>query len=299
MHANQLKKLDEQLAAETRYSTETINTFLADFKVLVSRLEDTHTRDEIIALIPNIRRIAAQSPFVDRAQRWPKGYQGDFETIAHLISGENKSEPGSIGYLIEDFFLASDICKQHIHKVIYQSALVAKAIATGGSSKIMSIGCGTSEDIRLNIPNVHTGVEFTIVDADMEAVKHSLKNLAPISQQVEYVHGNIYKIARTLPHKYNLILIGGVFDYLSDKTIKRVLAAIKTNLTPGGTLFFTNIKKDNPYRIYMEYLSDWILIERREEDIYRLLAESGLNDHEIKISLDDTGLTFLVEIKVR
>ncbi|WDF77838.1 class I SAM-dependent methyltransferase [Mucilaginibacter sp. AW1-7] len=297
MSVAQLKKLDTNVAAVATIDGRSLKLFFKYFKELVNGLEISNHREDIINLIPNIRSVAATSPFVNKAQQWPRGYQGDFETIGHLISGENKAVPGTTGHLLEDFFLTSDICKQHIQKVQYQSALIKKVVTGNPLASIMSIGCGTSEDIRLNIDLIKgTQIDITIVDADRDALACSMQNLEAIKYNVSAVHGNIYKIARTLNQQYDLIIIGGVFDYLSDKAITRVLSALKQNLAAGGKIFFTNIKHHNPYRIYMEYLSDWILIERTEQDIYRLLADSGLENYAVKLQVDETGLTYLVEV---
>jgi extracellular factor (EF) 3-hydroxypalmitic acid methyl ester biosynthesis protein len=297
MCTSQLKQLDETIGMTQTHDGRWVMAFLQQFKQLVDELEISYPRDEIIGLIPNIRQLAAKSPFVNNAQQWPRGYQGDFESIAHLISGQNKAVPGTTGYAVEHFFLTSDICRQHIYKVQQQSALIAGILAKNTAAKIMSIGCGTSEDIRLNIDKIKTSsAEFTIVDADKDALACSMQNLDAIKNQVSTIHGNIYKIARTLTQGYDLILIGGVFDYLNDNAIVRVLSSLKQNLNNGGTLFFTNIKTHNPYRVYMEYLSNWMLIERTEEDIHRLVAESGLQSHKIKLHLDDTGLTYMVNV---
>lgn len=296
MPKNPFQELDQQAINLSPAKPESIFSFLQQLKEMISTLEETASREQIISWIPQIRNIAAQSPFVNRAQHWPKGYQGDFETIGHIISGENKAVPGSIGYLIEDFFLSSEICQQHINKVARQAELIGNVLKANPAARIMSIGCGTSEDIRLNIPAIaSTDTHFTIVDADSDAIQYSMQNLASIQKQVTAIRGNIYKIVRTLKESYDLILIGGVFDYLNDKTIVSVLSSLKQNLNQNAILFFTNIQKPNPHRIFMEYLSDWILIERTEEDIQHLLDQSRLSDFNIKIENDQTGLTYLVE----
>ena len=47
----------------------------------------------------------------------------------------------------------------------------------------------------------------------------------------------------------------------------------------------------------MEYLANWVLIERNEADIFNLLGSiEELKDKTVKIQRDQTGLTLLVEI---
>jgi hypothetical protein len=65
---------------------------------------------------------------------------------------------------------------------------------------------------------------------------------------------------------------------------------------PNGTLFFTNIKKGNPYKVWQEYLANWKLIYRAEDEIVNLLTAAGFRTDSFKIEKDETGLTFLVTV---
>ena len=68
-------------------------------------------------------------------------------------------------------------------------------------------------------------------------------------------------------------------------------------LNQNGQLFFTNIAFDNPYRVWMEYLADWSLIERREEDIGRLCRNAGIDDGAISITRDETNLALITSVR--
>lgn len=67
-------------------------------------------------------------------------------------------------------------------------------------------------------------------------------------------------------------------------------------LKPGGSIFLTNIATGNPYRPWMEYLADWFLMERSEEEILQICHSLGLQDEMIDVQRDDTGLTLMVEL---
>ena len=58
----------------------------------------------------------------------------------------------------------------------------------------------------------------------------------------------------------------------------------------------TNLAKINPHRVWMEYLVNWDLIERSEEEIMTLCAEAGIGANNIAIQRDLTDLTLLVEV---
>jgi extracellular factor (EF) 3-hydroxypalmitic acid methyl ester biosynthesis protein len=69
---------------------------------------------------------------------------------------------------------------------------------------------------------------------------------------------------------FDLILAGGLFDYLPDRLAVRTIAESWRLLAPGGRMVFTNIAVGNPFRVWIEYMGDWTLIERTESDIERL-----------------------------
>jgi hypothetical protein len=69
-------------------------------------------------------------------------------------------------------------------------------------------------------------------------------------------------------------------------------------LTPDGKICFTNILKPNPWRVWIEYLADWILIERTEAEFMYMLDIYGLVDINLKMTQERTGLAGLYEITI-
>lgn len=138
--------------------------------------------------------------------------------------------------------------------------------------------------------------QITLVDIDKAALDFSARQLQEVADHITFIHGNIYKIMRNLQEHYDLILIGGVFDYLNDKTIISILKSLRNNLAPGGKIYFSNIAKGNPFRVYMEYLSNWELTERSGHDLVDLVMAAGWSITSIQFQLDKTHLTHLVEL---
>jgi hypothetical protein len=91
-----------------------------------------------------------RSPFVARAQDWPRGYQGDFETIEYLCDGLNHvSIEDVVGYCIEEYTLNSRISQQHRNKVQLQADVILKCCQSKKASRVLSIGCGGARDLRM------------------------------------------------------------------------------------------------------------------------------------------------------
>jgi SAM-dependent methyltransferase len=230
-------------------------------------------RAEIDEIIRPARDIHRRSVFVKRLQDWPRKYPGDFETIEYLCNLDNKSQYGRIEYYIEEYAINSAIAQQHRNKVQHQSEIILDMLLNGKTAqKILSVGCGGCRDI-LKIAKYISDIKFDLVlhDIDGDALELSRKRLENLRGRVHLVNGNFLQSMRKIEKSgpFNLILTGGLF-------------------------FFTNIKKENPYKVWQEYLADWKLVYRSEDNIVELLTTAGFSDSAIKIEKDETGLTFLV-----
>ena len=98
--------------------------------------------------------------------------------------------------------------------------------------------------------------------------------------------------------RFDLILAGGLFDYLDDRTAT-FLVRMSTGslLRRGGTMFFTNIAAGNPYRTWMDYVASWRLIHRSEDDIRALVSDTAAGDHTAAtLRRDVSGLAILATV---
>ena len=225
---------------------------------------------QIRRTIADARAIHGQSPFVTRLQQWPRGYPGDFETIEWLWRGENHAVPGTLAHAIETYALTAAIAQQHRNKVSFQAACMLETFATARPCRILSLGCGSNPDLRTVVDQVPASATFALCDSDPDALAYSREKLEPIADRCHFVRGFVPRVLHSVRDlgPFDLILAGGLFDYLSDRFITRTLAdAWDTLLAPGGRIVFTNIATGNPYRVWIEYLGEWKLIERSEADI--------------------------------
>lgn len=99
---------------------------------------------------------------------------------------------------------------------------------------------------------------------------------------------------------FDLVVAGGLFDYLPDQVIKRVLQQARERLlTPSGQVLFTNIAIENPFRLWIECLADWHLIHRSADDLKRLCADAGYGTDEVSVEADATGLALIARCRGR
>jgi extracellular factor (EF) 3-hydroxypalmitic acid methyl ester biosynthesis protein len=234
---------------------------------------------EIRDVLKTAREIHGASPFVTRLQQWPRGYPGDFETIEWLWRGDNRAPAGTLAHAIETYALNAAIAQQHRNKVSFQAACMLQALASARPCRVLSIGCGGNPDLRTVIDSVPSSATFVLCDSDKDALSYSQAKLGPIADQCHFVHGMVPRVLRRVRDygPFDLILAGGLFDYLSDRFIARTLSdAWGSLLAQGGRIVFTNIACGNPFRVWIEYMADWRLIERSEEDIAAICREAGI-----------------------
>lgn len=258
------------------------------------------TREEIVDVLGAVRDIHARSPFVCRLQTWPRGYPGDFETVEYICRGENCAAEATLEQHCETYSLNFPIAQQHRNKVWQQSRRIADAVLRNERARILALACGGCPDFRKVLSLLRRSeAEIHLNDSDAEALAFASRELAPIVDRCVLLPGNALKIARRLRGgaQFDLILAGGLFDYLPDRHASYLLEQVYAQLAPGGTLFFTNIADGNPYRPLIEYVGDWFLLERSRPMLLGLTDAAGIPRSAVTIERDETGLAFLIDVR--
>ena len=258
------------------------------------------TREQIVGILEPVRRIHARSAFVRRLQQWPRGYPGDFETVEYLCDGRSRAAAGTMEDICETYSLTRAIAQQHRNKVQHQAARIIRTLLDKpGRARVFSVACGSCPDLRsiaAHLPSL--AGELWLNDSDNAALMFSARALAAVRDRMHLRPGNAIKVVRKSAQnglKFDLVLAGGLFDYLADEHAVYLIKHAWSLLEPRGVFFFTNIARGNPYRPLIEYFGDWFLIERSEEDVMRLCEEAGIPRDAVSITREETGLTLLIE----
>lgn len=269
------------------------------FSILEAEKQE-NSRENIEKIIKPARDIHSRSVFIKRLQEWPRKYPGDFETIEYLCDLENKSLYGTVEYFIEEHALNSAIAQQHRNKLHYQSGVILGTLLNGKDDiKVLSVGCGGCRDI-LGIEKYINKIQFELVinDIDNDALELSKARLEKL-KHLHVVSGNIIQALRKVEKlgPFDLIVTGGMFDHMTDKHVSFFMKhAMNKLLKADGSLFFANSVEGNPFKVWMEYLADWRLNYRSEDEITSLVNAAGCNGSSIKIRKDETRLAYFVEV---
>ena len=186
--------------------------------------------EEILEIFGPVRQLIARSPFLKRLQVWPKGYAGDYETIEYLIDGINRSPEGTLEHHCETYALNSPSVQQHRNKIYEQARLIQETCITVGDSgaRILSLGCGGCADLRLVEEAITPySPDIVLLDVDEDALDFAQRSLNGLGKNCTFLHGNVVRMLRNiLSEPYDLVLAGGLFDYLPDRAITFILEAV-------------------------------------------------------------------------
>lgn len=260
------------------------------------------TREEIADAVRPAWDVHAESPFIRRLQTWPRGYPGDFETVEHILEHENRATPGRLSYWLEQHALDSPIAQQHRNKVDLQARAILEAVFASASAsrepRILILAAGSSPDLR-QVQTILSAQRFRVVllDQDDDALRFGADRLPLLRDRLKLVQRNVVRG----PHDvkvhgpFDLVLAGGLFDYLPDRVAGLVLRHAREHLlVDGGRFVFTNIADQNPYRTWIEYLGDWRLIHRSEAALRQLCADAGFRDTAVSVTFERTRLAAIV-----
>lgn len=256
---------------------------------------------ELHELASPARETAALSPFVRRLQEWPRGYQGDFETIEYIMQQKVMAAIGTPGYWIELHSLTSGIVQQHRNKVAAQALRIIQEASRDSPTRILVLAAGSSPDLAIAAPVLRNcDVSITVVDSDPDAIAFSRERLSMLKDKVHFVSANVLNAIASLEPRapFDLVLAGGLMDYLPPRHACGLVRSVASQLlAPGGSFFFTNMIHPNPYRGWMRHVANWRIFERSAQEIEEIVRTACGNSVDVETGTDGTGLALLVECR--
>jgi SAM-dependent methyltransferase len=240
----------------------------------------------------------SRSWFIHRALVKPRGYAGDFELLAAMYDGVPKSL-GIGGYLDLYFFSTKLGRAVPARLAATRQFLLDELSRRRGKVSILNVASGPCREYVGGFPGAENcEIHITCVDIDPEALQFVKERVAPplpANVELTYVAYNALRMASA---KANLERFGasdiiysiGLCDYISDRTLVRLLAGWRESLAPGGVAFVA-FKDGSRYRpTKYHWLDDWFFFQRSEEDCRSLLAQAGYDMEGLALSRDTTGI---------
>ena len=254
------------------------------------------------------------SPFVHRAFTKPLGYAGDFEMI-NMVLERPYGGRTLFAKAVNRLILEAAPAVAHRNRIEMLRKLLDQEVERARLSqrplKVLNIGCGPAKEVRDFIASSPYAdlCHMTLMDFSKEALDFAQRNaLAKKAAhhskiQLDFVEKSIDELLResiaaardksVTKQAYDFVYCAGLFDYLTDSVCRRLIALFYEWLVPGGLLSVTNIHPANAARYFMEYLLEWNVIHRTEQELKVL----GTPEGEKEVIGDPTGVNIFLNIR--
>lgn len=258
----------------------------------------------------NLNSLLLTSPFVKHCQQRPYGYSGDYEMVLKVLDKEVEGT-SPLGKLINVYAWNTGAAAAHRNRIGYLTEKIQEVFQKKENPRVLSIGCGPSREIKLFFEKHLSDKEclFTLVDFDARALAHCQEELLSVAKlkcskaRFGFVNKSIRQIIKSERcdsnfDQYDFIYCAGLFDYLSDPFCKRLLEIMYSQLVEDGLLIATNVTGLNYYRYYMEFMGEWYLTHRSNNDMLNLARHLQKSQGaKLEIVSDQTGVNAFLNVR--
>lgn len=253
------------------------------------------------------------SPFLSRVVERPIGVPGDYGMLGQILG--NPTEGHTIyDRIVNSWILSCGAASAYRHRVwlLHREIVAAagRASEEQRAAKVLSMASGVAYEIQRVVqdPPPGPGIDFTMVDFSKTTLAEAERQFGLLGEypegiSVEMTQSSVIDLANwsrkngrdgaaeraLLPSDHDLVYCAGLFDYLSDRLIEKVIVYLHGLLRPGGRLVVSNFSVKNPIRSWMTYVMDWKLIYRSEEEFRDLVARCA-SDSPFSIETDADGV---------
>lgn len=224
----------------------------------------------------------------------PLGYAGDFKIIDDIY--RNEVHTSGFDGLWDNWFqqlAASKSVRQR--KDDFRNMIIGYLKEHPERNlRFMNLACGPAREIK-ELSDLDSGKNFSratfdCYDQDNNALVYA-KQLLSDSGNVNFFQKNAIRLALKkdikdeIPYKYDLIYSTGLFDYLNERLAVRLLKNLKVLLKPEGLILISNArdKYSNSSSMWMEWIGEWYLIYRTEEEFKNLFLGAGFHPDNVQI----------------
>ena len=245
--------------------------------------------------------LLTQTP--DRFYSKPRGNAGDFLTI-EMIYRNRPTGTGRIGPLLDRCFLNSPIAKAIRNRRVFLAKEIMRTVeAKAGAAHVTSLACGPAQavfDVFEQLGD-HRQLYASLVDIDLQALAHvaDRRDKAGLQNRMNLINANLVYLAlgrqKLELNDQDLIYSLGLTDYFNDKFVVKLLNWIHGRLRLGGKVILCNFHPNNYCKELMDYVLEWRLIHRSEEDMHRLITSSAFGRSCTLTQFENEGIILISE----
>ncbi len=312
--AQPLRKVLEKEAVEhlAEPVCKSIDTFIGRFESIAVKLDKESRYAHQTYIRRNLHPLLLCAPFLNRTFSKPLGYAGDYEMV-NMILRDPLQGDSLYANIVNLWFLRQPPAEAHRNRIKFLSdqvvMTVARTIQSNQTARIVSLGCGPAHEVQKFLRECHLAdfTEFTLLDFSPETLAHTENALNEIKEKytrttrINLVKKSVNQILKEAMKKsaqtsgyYDLVYCAGLFDYLTDSVCLELTNVLYDWVAPGGLLITTNVDASNPRRLTMDYIMEWHLIYRNQNELFALKPK-GISNDLCKVKSDDTGVNIYFE----
>lgn len=277
------RTVDELLESQTEDEVSTLMQLMFSHKSFVGEIEKSECSEGQRVFISNQFReyflpLYEQWGFLNHALRKPYGYPGDFDVFEYLYD-RRPHEDTPERYLHLDLYLFSlSLYRSTIERKNILKHLLGGYLQKNEAIKICSIGCGGARELwELGDGLKHSNV--MLVDFDSRAIDFAQRRLKPFAKNIDVLCQDVSRW-NLAGHSFDIMYSFGLFDYLPDAIVHRLIRRSKRHLVRGGKYIFA-LKDYTQFNTHFYYfLGDVEFVRRSVEDGMAIAKK-----HKLKVDM--------------
>lgn len=254
------------------------------------------------------------SPFLYRTYTKPLGYAGDYEMVNMMLRNPYEGS-SAFAKLLNFALLNTEPVVAHRNRIDYLvETLRTECVnrVSRGKTRIFNLACGPAMEVQRFLRECEESdlAEIDLLDFNSETLEYTRERIQEARMsggretQVRYFQRSVHQLLRAATQggeedftNYDVVYCAGLFDYLSQRVCKRLVELFCTMVRPGGIVIVTNVATSNPRKAWMEYVMEWNLIYRNEDDMNDLVPD-GIPVKKTTVRADSTGVNLFLEIEI-
>lgn len=302
-HRDSVHKAVAQVVAE--HLRDELANFWSAYYDMLSEMDADQRARAVEYCRERAQRFFRQSPFVERSNRKPRGYAGDFEMMNLIYRNETLGD-SLFAKCIHRYFIGHPNAEAVRNRAEYLAEELTASIGHWGGEplRVLSVASGPAREIALLLEQGVdlSNVEFELLDQDPEALSDAYHRIARVARKtgrtvsLRLTEKRIKEfIKEESRERYDFIYSAGLFDYLPDDTAVAAARRMYSLLKPGGRLIIGNFRGVDRHKATMEIAMDWHLIYRTTEDLRRLFGQLG----DMTVDAEPEGINLFARVWAR
>ncbi len=306
--------LDKEAMKKGSISEQSLQGFLAQARDLERTCHDVlgpsspiadHIKERIGArlqheMLPYVLTTETAERFYSK----PRGYAGDYLAI-HQIYRNQPGGTGRLGPVIDRMFLERppSVAVRNRRRLMAEEIARTARVSTNGPASVACLASGPASEVfdAFSTLEDKSRLKVTLMDIDLQALAFvdERRGKEKLVSQISLINENLIALflgrAKTRIEPQDMIYSIGLIDYLNDKLVNKLLHYVYESLKPGGRVILGNFHPRNTAKEFMDYVLEWNLIHRTEDDMNRLFQNSPFKRPCTKIQFEAEGVDLFAE----